>query len=351
MGRLVASPLDALSFREIYGRMLRRPERGYSHAFIVAPVTTEMTQRERDRMIEIVRQSMYRCVDHGEVYYVSAEMTAFLQRVVNEQMQHRTIFHVDIGDLPSLTGFVYFDGQIQIPTIYSPTGMQNLRAILWDQYVYGPPQRGFEHTVKTGIYFGGSEGDAATEAAGKILYTICDTPNRKQRDLYGPWKPRHWIPAEFGLRIDPVEVFNNAADRDYWFRDETLTPEQLKQDAQDTATAMLTVFRTLTAWTRIIQTEIPVRHPTPANYDKIMHKEGRPPAQIKVVMLRRYAETPPHGLAEVDWAYRWEVKGHYRWQRVGPGRQFLQRVWVKEHIKGPPDKPLVRRDSVTALVR
>lgn len=348
----MATPGDALTFREIYGRLLKRPERGYSHAFIVAPVTNEMSERERDRMIEIVRQSLYRCVDYGEVYYVSAQMTMMLQELVDMYLKNRSLFHIDIGDIPSLTGFVYFDGSIQIPTVYSPTGSQTLRAILWDQYVYGPPQRGFEKSVITQqLYFGGAEGDRQpTEAAGKILYTICDTPNRKQRDLYGPWKPRHWIPVEFGLRMDPTEAMR-PGQNDWDYRDNSLTPEQIEQDNLDSQTALLTVFRVLTAWTRVIATEIPVRHPTPANYDKIMHKEGRPPAQVKVVLLRRYSETPPHGLAEVDWAYRWEVKGHFRWQRVGPGRQFLRRVWVKEHIKGPQDKPLVKRDSVTALVR
>lgn len=47
----------------------------------------------------------------------------------------------------------------------------------------------------------------------------------------------------------------------------------------------------------------------------------------------------------------WKVRGHERWQRVGPGRTFLRRVWVREHTKGPLDKPLVERDSITSLDR
>jgi hypothetical protein len=346
----MASPLDALAFREMYGRTLRRPDRGYSHAFIVSPITNSMTAPERERMIDTVRQSMYRCVDYGEIFYVSAEMTAFLQRVVDDHLKDRTMFHIDVGDIPSLTGFVYFDGGIQIPTIYSPTGMQNLRAILWDQYAYGPSQRGFEKTVKTGMYFGGTEGNQPMEAAGKVFYTVCEVPNRNQRDLYGPWKPRHWIPVEFGLRIDPADAVSTT-NYDLAYRDTGLTPEEIERDERDTQQAMLIVFRLLIAWTRVIKTEIPVRHPVDPAHDKIMHKEGRPPAQVKVTHLRRYAETPPHGMAEVDWAYRWEVNGHYRNQRVGPGKQYTRKVWVRGYIKGPADKPLVIRDSITSLDR
>ena len=94
-----------------------------------------------------------------------------------------------------------------------------------------------------------------------------------------------------------------------------------------------------------------MRHPRPSSYDKVMHKEGRPPADVQVTHLRRYENKPPTGLVEVDWAYRWKVKGHHRWQRVGPGRAFLRQVWVREHVKGPADKPLVERDKLTALDR
>jgi len=131
----------------------------------------------------------------------------------------------------------------------------------------------------------------------------------------------------------------------------TLTPEEIEQDKKDTRVALDTLFKIIRVWTNVIQQEIPVRHPRPSAYDKVMHKEGRPPADVQVTHLRRYEQRPPTGLVEVDWAYRWKVKGHHRWQRVGPGRAFLRQVWVKEHIKGPADKPLVERDKLTSLDR
>jgi hypothetical protein len=348
----MANPLDALYFREQFGRLLRRKERGAAQAFLVAPFMESMTDREMANMVLVVQQSLYRTVDYGDVYYVSADMCAMLQELVDLHLKDRTLFHFDQGDIPSLTGFVYFAGHIRLPTMYSPTGTQDLRAILWDQYAVGPMQHGANTVIpgakREGIYFSGTEGNQEMEVKGKILYTVCDTPNQAQRDMYGPWKTRHWIPAEFGVRLDSDMV--NFANTPPGISS-PLTPEEEEQDRLDSTAAMLTIFKILTAWCRVIQTEIPVRHETPRDYDKIMVKEGRPPAAVKVTLLRRYSETPPHGFAEVNWAYRWEVKGHYRNQRVGPGRQFIRKVWVKKCVKGPADKPLVVRDSVTALVR
>ena len=353
----MATPLDALGFREIFGRTIRREERGYHQAFQVAPITDTMTSREVDAMVEQVRRSLVRCVDYGEVHYVGREMVGIINDVIRDHMQGERLFHLDQGDLPSLTGFVYFDREIQIPTIYSPTGYQNLRGILWDQYAIA-----YDEDAKTAYaYHGGAEEEHKTrtpEVVGKILYSVCDTPNEKQRDLFGRWKMRHWVPAPWGERLTPeminrelVDNVKEAVQHDSRFRDISLTPDELEQDYQDGITALDTLFKVLTVWMAMIQQEIPVKHPRPSSYDKVMHKEGRPPADVKVTYLRRYEHTPPTGMAEVDWAYRWEVKGHYRWQRVGPKREFVRRVWVKQHVKGPPDKPLVRRDSVTALVR
>lgn len=346
----MANPLDALYFREAFGRTLRRPDRGSDQAYVVAPFMEGQTKQEMRNVVSIVRNSLIRCIDYGDVHYVSAEMCSVLQYWIDHYMQDRTIFHLDQGDLPSLTGFVYFDGHIQVPTIYSSTGFQDLRAVLWDQFAAGPPNANSMFANRPGLYFGGSEGDTPVEVIGKVIYTVCDTPDRPkaQRERFGPWKARHWIPAHFGVRFDATMV--NSWQEPVGLHD-PLTAKDMEQDSADSQAAMLIVFKLITAWTRIIQTEIPVKHPKPESYDKVMHKEGRPPADVKVTLLRRYSDTPPHGLAEVDWAYRWDVKGHYRNQRVGPGRQFIRKVWVPKYIKGPKDKPYVPRDSVTALVR
>jgi len=349
----MATYLNALTFREMFGRQLRRPDRGQAQAYIVAPLDNTMNRSETARMIEMVRRSLVRCVDYGEVYYVTREMTEYMTSVIDQHLKGEHVFHLSQGDMPSLTGFVYFDGSIPLPTVYSPTGYHNLRAVLWDQYAIVRDEPG----KKSPIYYGDAPTPHEPEVIGKILYSVTDAPNPQQWEMYGPWKMRHWIPAEYEVRLDGrmiesgFDTANGLIRNDSRYRDLALTDEQIEQDKLDTRVAIDTLFKILRVWTRVIQQEIPVRHPRPSAYDKVMHKEGRPPADVQVTHLRRYENKPPTGLVEVDWAYRWKVKGHHRWQRVGPGRAFLRQVWVKEYTKGPADKPLVERDKLTSLDR
>src|SRR5262245_7410513 len=287
----MATPLDALSFREMFGRQLRLRQRGQDQAYVVTPFTDDMTPTEMANAIEVVRHSLIRTVDHGDVHYVSADMTMFLQRMVEAYLKDRTLFHFDVGDFPSLTGFVYFDGPIRLPTIYSPTGYQDLRAVLWDQFAYGGRPGGSDRLMGAGdpqLYFGGAEGAEHMEVVGKILYTVCDTPNQEQRERYGPWKMRHWLPFRYSQRFSAETLrFDNASIPG-------LNDQERQEDRASMEQAMHLVVRTLLAWTRVIKTEIPVLHPKPESYDKVMRKEGRPPADVKVTLLRRYARTEPH---------------------------------------------------------
>jgi hypothetical protein len=357
----MASPLDALSFREIYGRTLKREDRGREHAFVVTPFYQGMQRWEELSMLETVRKSLYRCVDYGEVYYVSREMTEYLWDLIHSpRLKADRLFHLDQGDLPSLVGFVYFDGPVPMPTLYSKTGFQNMQAILWDQFSHDNDPR--PDSGKPGLYFGNPDdpNDKRTrishgapqgfEVVGKILYTIVESPNQKERDQFGPWKPRHWIPAQYGMRWSPDMVNWAHRDEPIGIRD-NLSPMDQEKDRADSEAAMRIVFDMLQAWYVTIQQEIPVLHPRPAAYDKVMHKEGRLPVDVKVTHLRRYEQRPATGLVEVDWAYRWRVKEHYRLQRVGPGRMFIRKTLVKSHVKGPPDKPLIERDTITSLDR
>lgn len=109
----------------------------------------------------------------------------------------------------------------------------------------------------------------------------------------------------------------------------------------------------------------------------LMHQEGiasrtevRPPRQtvrrseragidralsrVNVVRLRRLS--PPSEPGDDDQPkrehdHRWLVSGHWRWQPVGKGRAQRRLTFVRPHIKGPDDKPLVVREKVNAWVR
>ncbi|WP_075734819.1 hypothetical protein [Corynebacterium phocae] len=63
---------------------------------------------------------------------------------------------------------------------------------------------------------------------------------------------------------------------------------------------------------------------------------------VQYITLRRLAqdttETPGHEGREYQ--HRWLVRGHWRQQRVGPGRKFRRPTYVAPHIKGPEGAPL-----------
>lgn len=70
-------------------------------------------------------------------------------------------------------------------------------------------------------------------------------------------------------------------------------------------------------------------------------------AAVKVVELRR----PPKGKHEgcgdaIEHSHRWIVSGHYRNQACGSGHRDRKRIWVPPFVKGPADKPLVKKDTV-----
>lgn len=83
----------------------------------------------------------------------------------------------------------------------------------------------------------------------------------------------------------------------------------------------------------------------------------RLPAQmgeVNVTVLKRQQtaylnqphRTPPR---KVEWAHRWQVRGHWRNQPYGPGRKQRRWTWIKAHTKGPENAPLDTRAKVTVV--
>lgn len=65
---------------------------------------------------------------------------------------------------------------------------------------------------------------------------------------------------------------------------------------------------------------------------------------IQIIDLRRLATdrsepNTPSGEGR-EYHHRWMVRGHWRQQRVGPGRKYVKPVYVSPHIRGPEDAPL-----------
>jgi hypothetical protein len=339
----MAHPTDALHFREVFGRHMRRPEEGREQAFLVAPAYPDDIKFQN--MIEAIRLHAIDCLDAGETFYVSPEITEILLQHA-AHLRTRRIMHFEADDFPSLAGMVYFDGVVNIPTILNASGKQRLVSVIWGQ-------------------MSSSKGELVIlddkRIVGKIMYTVGEAPevwNRHMQSRF-PWRMRHWMPVIYDERMDPQNLKLNPSPDDTAMEQlgdlrRFMTPEQRAQDDADARESTSLIMTLMLVWCRFLKTEIMGR----TNWDvdrghrKMMLKEGRPLPQVRIVTLRRYAKTSNEVLGNiVNWTHRWKSRGHYRMQRVGPGRAMYQRVWVNECIKGPPHLPLDERDTVQAVTR
>jgi hypothetical protein len=342
----MAHPTDALHFREVFGRHMRRPEAGTEQAFFVAPYHQDWKTGEFEDMIEAVRIQVSDCVDHGETFYVSREITEILLRHA-EQLRQRRVMHFEADDFPALAGTVYFDGPVLLPTILNESGTQPLVAVIWGQMA----TRGMDVQMP----------NDPTRVIGKIMYSVTETTDLQRRTSRHPfrWRLRHWMPVAYDERMDPQNMRINEPPDDEMMAELgdmrlAMSPEERAQDYGDSQASTSIVMCLMKVWCAFLKTEILGR----TNWDvdrahkKMMGREGRPLPQVRIITLRRYAKTSNEVLGNiVNWSHRWKVRGHYRMQRVGPGRAMFQRVWVSECVKGPPHLPLDERDTVQAVTR
>lgn len=352
----MAQPFDALAFREIFGRSIRNRDTGFNLAFWVTPLGKgegdgKLTDREMFERVDAVRHHLHDILDLGEIFYVNSEISHQLWEEALKFPDDK-LMHWEPGDFPTRVGYVYFDADLPLPTSLSRDGTQPLRALMWGQL-----QRSREidhaHWLVPGSDSGGN-----SDVVGKVLYSVVDNPrlwrNRRveramgERIAAGRWATRHWVPLEYQTRYDPNMVGQMMEKTEVPYLD----PEEQEEDQRMSQEAVKRVFKLLYIWSQFMQTEI-VGHDRydSRDHDKVMAREGRPPANIRIVTLRRYASVPTYNQVEVDWQHRWKVREHYRNQRVGPGRMFIRRTLIHEHWKGPENKPQAHQDTIQALVR
>lgn len=80
-------------------------------------------------------------------------------------------------------------------------------------------------------------------------------------------------------------------------------------------------------------------------------RRGLPRTSVTVIQLRRTQGARSQGESLVEWSHRWVVRGHWRWQACGVGRQERRRIWIHPFYKGPEDKPLIITDKLYSLER
>ncbi|MBC9006983.1 hypothetical protein H9X94_34130 [Micromonospora aurantiaca] len=85
---------------------------------------------------------------------------------------------------------------------------------------------------------------------------------------------------------------------------------------------------------------------------KAYQRANRPAPTVRLVRLRRKQQArqdSPDGTTTRVYTRRWWVAGFFRQQPYGPGRGLRRRTYVRPHIKGPADAPLILTDQVHVL--
>lgn len=84
------------------------------------------------------------------------------------------------------------------------------------------------------------------------------------------------------------------------------------------------------------------------------------PGQVTIIRLRHEAAQREPGETNVEWQHRWLVRGHWRWQYVGPHYplavevepgKYRARIYIAPFVKGPDDAPFKVTKKVNALIR
>lgn len=109
---------------------------------------------------------------------------------------------------------------------------------------------------------------------------------------------------------------------------------------------------TLIAFSRLIQQERTTDVAREPVQSRMVDRRGRKRTQldqITYVSIRRAtrSDTPGDGPGR-SYSHRWVVRGHWRRQWY-PSQDRHIPIWITDHIAGPEDKPIVRRDKVTMV--
>jgi hypothetical protein len=98
---------------------------------------------------------------------------------------------------------------------------------------------------------------------------------------------------------------------------------------------------------RVAHTEpVPLQRPLRRHAER----NGIVPRVVTIHLRRDDKQSSEPGSGDVDYSHRWVVRGHWRHYRDDNGN-VTKRTWIRPHVKGPEDKPLVVKQRVFRLDR
>lgn len=109
---------------------------------------------------------------------------------------------------------------------------------------------------------------------------------------------------------------------------------------------------TLVAFSRLIQQERTADVSHESVRSRAVDKRGRKRTHVDQITYVTIHRTPrsenTDGEASRNYTHRWVVRGHWRRQWY-PSQDRHIPIWITDHIAGPDDKPILRRDKITIV--
>lgn len=234
--------------------------------------------------------------DAADMFHVSGSMSA-LARVARESLD---TFAPDAYDVPSPCGMIYFEDGTGDSVTFACGDTAGARGAFWihDEGCLMVLPFGDDHPDRSGI------------------------------------TPATLIPYREGLFYVPLDG------------------TELHSASENSAfTADRFVAVLLTAWILMRQ---PLAEASIVEVDraarKRLRRQGREPAPVRVIELRRPKSSGEHGDGENSYQHQWIVRGHWR-NHWHPKREVHRPVWISPHVKGPEGAPMIGGEKVYAWKR
>lgn len=268
----------------------------------------------------------------AETFWVSADMVA-LSSHASQSMPPQPL---RATDLPTPRGFMWLEQPVLVKD--ASRGNVRVRAVVWTTAGEGEFGAWNPHGRDLGLsvaIYGEMEPDHPFLVA--LREAKIDTPQL----LFFTAQP--WEFGQDYTRADTTPFYGN--------------PTQEEQEAITRANESL--FRFLAASWQLMQQAITTETTVGPNRAtrKRLHRAGlldeSVKREVRIITLRRRKEKPVGAEGDgqpVNWSHRWIVSGFWRNQwypSLGEHRQ----IWIEEYVKGPPEKPLVIKNTVFKLSR
>jgi hypothetical protein len=252
----------------------------------------------------------------AEPFWVTKDMTTLLEAAA-PSMPSYTLNPVD---LPSPSGFVWFERLVEIPGAAESDEPARLRAICWGYTGVVTPENETVPGILLTCY---ADRQADTQWQNPQLMSALDEA-RFGRILVA------WVaPWRMGQRADEPRA------KERWYE------------------TVLAIRKFFAAFILISGQRLAMHSYVrpPRAFVKRAKRQEMAVSEVRVITLRR-ATTHVEGgePTHIEWSHRWLVSGHWRhlWKE---DEQRTKLIWVSPYIKGPEDKPFIAKRNVFKLER